>query len=186
MLELLRSYAQENSIPIICKNGLEFLQKLIQEHKVTTILEIGTAIGYSALAMAFSGCLIDTFEKNEKMIELAKKNIEKYDLESRINLISKDALTYNGSLKEYDLIFIDGSKSQYQKFFEKYASYLAPKGIIVCDNLDFHNLDPRVANRNTRQLIGKINRFKTFLQNNREFITTFYDSGDGMSVSQRK
>ncbi len=185
MLKELKNYAQTNSIPIICENGLAFLQRLIEKHQVKNVLEIGTAVGYSALAMASFGCKVTTFEKNEKMIELAKKNFRSFDLKKQIHLIAEDALLYNRELGVYDLIFIDGSKAQYQRFFEKYSSNLAQNGIIVCDNLAFHHLNPKLVNRNTRQLMGKIERFKLFLKNNEDFLTTFYECGDGISVSRK-
>ncbi len=186
MLASLKLYATENHVPIICEDGLLFLESLIEAHHIKHILEIGTAIGYSALAMASLGCTVDTIEKDSYMIELAKKNFEVYDVNQQIKLIESDALTYDGELKIYDLIFIDAAKAQYQRFFEKYMPYLKPQGIIVCDNLKFHDLKPENVNRHTKQLLRKIESFKTFLQEHSDYETSFYDHGDGMSVSQRK
>ncbi|MBN2300683.1 MAG: O-methyltransferase [Acholeplasmataceae bacterium] len=186
MLSLLRTYATENHVPIICEDGLLFLESLIKLHKVKHVLEIGTAIGYSALAMASLGCKVDTIEKNLEMAELAKKNLEVYDLNHQVSLIHSDALTYDGKLQVYDMIFIDAAKAQYQRFFEKYMQYLKPRGIIVCDNLRFHDLKPENVNRHTKQLLRKIETFKNFLIEHHEFETKFYNQGDGMSVSIRK
>lgn len=186
MLEQLKAYAILNNIPIICDEGLLFLEKAIKEHHVKKVLEIGTAIGYSALAMTTFGCHVDTMERDLYMLELAKKNIKLYDAEHQITLIEADALYYNGDLKTYDLIFIDAAKAQYLKFFEKYQHYLSPNGIIICDNLSFHHLDKTKVNRNTRQLIIKLEKFKTFLENHKEFQTEFFDLGDGMSLTKRR
>lgn len=186
MLNELKKYAKEHQVPIICDEGLEFLLKTIKENKIANVLEVGTAIAYSALAMAQLGCEIDTFERDPKMIAKAKEHLLNFDHEQKIRLIASDALLYKGDLKSsYDLLFIDAAKAQYQKFFEIYTKYLSDDAIIVCDNLAFHNLDKSKVNRNTRQLIIKLEKFIEFLKNNNDFETTFYDVGDGMSISKR-
>ncbi|PKK92698.1 MAG: SAM-dependent methyltransferase [Tenericutes bacterium HGW-Tenericutes-6] len=186
MLEVVKAYAKDHQVPIICEDGLLFLSQVIKDYQVKDVLEIGTAIGYSALAMASFGCSVDTIERNKEMADLAKKNIKAFDLNHRVSLIEADALLYDGDLRMYDLIFIDAAKAQYQKFFEKYMKYLNPNGVIVCDNLRFHDLKPENVNRHTKQLLRKINTFKTFLVNHPDFETKFFETGDGMTVSQRK
>ncbi|QWB96550.1 O-methyltransferase [Mycoplasmatota bacterium] len=186
MLNTLKSYAVEHKVPIICDQGLEFLLNTIKENHVKSVLEIGTAIGYSALQMESLGCYVDTFERNKDMINLAKKNFKLYDENHRIRLIESDALTYQSDLKTYDLIFIDAAKAQYQKFFDIYEKYLNPGGVIVCDNLAFHHLDINKVNRNTRQLLKKLEMFITYLKNHDQYDTKFYDLGDGMSISRKK
>lgn len=186
MLEEIKQYAKDHQVPIICDDGLLFLTKVIKAYKIKNVLEIGTAIGYSALAMANLGCHVDTMERNAEMIELARNHMETYDQNHQVNLIFADALTYYGELKTYDLIFIDAAKAQYQRFFEKYKPYLNPNGIVVCDNLRFHDLKPENVNRHTKQLLRKIETFKSYLLEHPEFETTFVDHGDGMSLSQRK
>jgi predicted O-methyltransferase YrrM len=186
VLNTLKKYAYEHHVPIICDQGLEFLLKTIEKNQVTSVLEIGTAIGYSALAMASLGCKVDTFERNADMIDLAKKNFELYDKNHHITLIESDALSYDKALNTYDLIFIDAAKAQYQKFFDIYEKYLNPGGVIVCDNLAFHHLDINKVNRNTRQLLKKLEMFISYLKNHNFYDTKFYDLGDGMSISRKK
>jgi len=187
MLDTLKDYAKENHVPIICDEGLAFLLNTIKNEHTKSVLEVGCAIGYSALAMASLGVFVDTFERDAQMIEQAKINFDTYDQEHKIRLIESDALLYKGKLKSsYDLIFIDAAKAQYQKFFEIYEPYLNDGGVIVCDNLAFHHLDKNKVNRNTRQLLIKLEQFIDFLKNNDAFETTFYDVGDGMSISRRK
>ena len=186
MLEDLKEYAISHHIPIITDEGLAFMKDVIEKHKVTHVLEIGTAIGYSALALSHFGCYVDTIERDLVMIELAKENIKRYNHDHKVNLIEANALTYDGALSTYDLIFIDGAKAQYQKFFETYEKFLNPKGIILCDNLNFHHLDAKKVNRNTRQLLNKLKQFKEFLTHHPHYDTEFYDIGDGISVSKRK
>ncbi len=183
MLDELKQYAKAYSIPIICDDGLLFLKNTIEKHHIKDVLEIGTAIGYSAIFMAKQGCFVTTFERNEKMIQEAKKNIKSFG--NQIELICEDALLYEGSLRKYDMIFIDAAKAQYKKFFEKFSPYLNENGMIICDNLNFHHLDSTKVNRNTRQLMNKIKQFKEFLINHQDYETTFYDDGDGMSITKK-
>lgn len=186
MLKDLKLYAKSHNIPIITDEGLAFLKEVIESYHVKQVLEIGTAIGYSALAISTFGCKVDTIERDLVMIELAKKNFSLYDHDQRVRLIEANALTYDGKLDSYDLIFIDGAKAQYQKFFEKYEKHLKLEGVIVCDNLNFHHLDASQVNRNTRQLLNKLKSFKLYLTNHPHFETIFYDLGDGVCLSKRK
>ena len=187
MLEEMKKYAQLNRVPIICDEGLDFLREQIEKYSIKNVLEIGCAIGYSALYMASLGCEIHTFERNQQMIEQAKKNFEIYDRSHRIKLIEADALQFDQPLNQtFDLIFIDAAKAQYQKFFEKFEHNLSDDGVIICDNLAFHHLDKQKVNRNTRQLINKLEKFITYLKNHPHYKTTFYDVGDGMSITRRK
>lgn len=182
----IKNYALENDVPIITDEGLNFISNKIQENNIKTVLEIGTAIGYSAISFTMNGCTVTSIERNEKMYNLAVENVAKLDLKDKVNLIFDDALLTNKVEGKYDLIFIDAAKAQYEKFFNKYKEHLSENGLIICDNLNFHNLDITKVSRSTRQLIGKINRFKEFLTNNSEYETTFFDVGDGMSVSIKK
>lgn len=187
MIPELRDLAIKNHVPIISDDGLDLVYELIGKHNVETVLEIGTAIGYSAISMASFGVSVDTIERADEMIIEAEKHIKTYGFDRRIRLIYADALTYEGVSGTYDMIFIDAAKAQYRRLFEKYEKHLSPEGIIVCDNLRFHDLKPENVSRHTRQLLGKIALFKSFLQENQSFETTFYDHvGDGMSVSRRK
>ena len=123
----IEEYAEENNVPIMTKDGIEFLTKYIEKHKVKRILEIGAAIGYSAIRMALVDDEIEitTIERDEKRYLEAVKNIKKFNLENRINLIYKDAfdVKIEGT---YDLIFIDAAKAQNIKFFEMFSKYLNP------------------------------------------------------------
>ena len=115
----LENYAKENNIPIMMKDGIEFLCNYIKENNIKNILEIGTAIGYSSIMMALvdKDIKITTIERDEKRYKEALKNIEKFNLENQITPILKDA--FEVELKEeFDLIFIDAAKAQSIKFFE--------------------------------------------------------------------
>lgn len=185
----IEKYAEEHNVPIMQKSGINFLTKFISENNIKNILEIGSAIGYSAIKMALVNdkIKVTTIEKDDERYLMALKNIKEFDLEKRITLISGDAL--NVELEDkYDLIFIDAAKGQYIKFFEKYSNNLKKNGVIVSDNLDFHGLveqEERIASKNLRQLVNKIRNYIDFLKNNTEFTTKFYKIGDGISISTK-
>ena len=190
MLEQIEKYAEENNVPIMQKDGIEFLTKYIKENNIKHILEIGSAIGYSAIKMALvnDDIKVTTIERDKTRYDLAVSNINKFNLNKRINIILNDALNIELDEK-YDLIFIDAAKSQYIKFFNKFDKNLNKNGIIVTDNLSFHGLvedDSKTNNRNTKQLVKKIRKYIEFLKENKDYDTTFYKLGDGVAVSIKK
>lgn len=189
-LRVIEDYAHENNIPIMMSDGIEFLTEFIKKNNVKRILEIGSAIGYSAIRMALvdSDISVVTIERDTLRYNEAVKNINDFGLSERIDIRLSDALecSIDG---EFDLIFIDAAKAQYIKFFEKYKANLSKDGVIISDNLSFHgmvdNIDS-ITNRNTRQLVGKIAKYIEFLKNNLEFDTEFISIGDGIGISRRK
>ena len=189
-LRVIEDYAHENNIPIMLSDGIEFLTDFIKKNNVKRILEIGSAIGYSAIRMALvsSDIHVVTIERDTLRYNEAVKNINDFGLSERIDIRLADALECDVD-GEFDLIFIDAAKAQYIKFFEKYKVNLSKNGVIISDNLSFHgmvdNMDS-ITNRNTRQLIGKIAKYIDFLKNNLEFDTEFISIGDGIGISRRK
>lgn len=190
IIRKMEEYADEKGVPIMEKEGIEFLTEFIKLNNIKSILEIGTAIGYSAIKMALvsDDITITTIERDEVRYLEAVKNVKALGLDSRINLVLGDALEYipDGT---YDLIFIDAAKSQYIKFFEKYTKNLNEKGYVISDNINFHGLtnsDKSKLSRNLRQLIGKLERYIAFLKENTEFKTRFFEIGDGIAISNRK
>jgi predicted O-methyltransferase YrrM len=186
----LEEYAKDNNIPIMMKDGIEFLLDYIKKNNIKTILEIGSAIGYSAIRMALvdENIKVTTIERDINRYNEAVKNIKEFNLENQIEIINADALEYEDK-KQYDLIFIDAAKAQYIKFFEKYKINLKQDGTIISDNLDFHGLvkNPELtSNRNTKQLVRKINTYIEFLKENKEFKTEFISLGDGIGISKRQ
>lgn len=190
MLEEIERYAKEERVPIMMKDGIDYLCNYIKEHNIKNILEIGSAIGYSAIKMALvsDDIKITTIEKDEKRYNIAVNNINKYNLGERINIILGDALetVIDG---EYDLVFIDASKGNNMNFFNKYSKNLKSYGIIITDNLLFHGLvkdESKIQTKNQRGIVRKIKQFIEFLDNNSEFETKYLDIGDGISISRRK
>lgn len=189
----IEAYALKNDIPIIQSEGKDFLIQVIQDNRIKSILEIGSAIGYSAIVMAMlnQDIKIDSIERDLNRYQQAVTNVATLQLTSQINLINADALLFDeNTLKQkYDLIFVDGAKAQSQKFIEKYEPLLNEKGIILIDNINFHGFasgERKTTNRNTRQLVGKINRFKDWILNNQNYESTMYQVGDGIIVARKK
>lgn len=186
-IEEIEKYAKENNVPIMLKDGIEFLTKYIKENKIKNILEIGTAIGYSAIRMALvsDDIKITTIEYDKDRYDIALKNIDSFNLNDRIDCIYANALDIELS-STYDLIFIDAAKAQYIKFFEKFDKNLKINGVVVSDNLSFHGLvedESKTNNRNTKQLVRKIRKYIDYLKNNNNYKTTFYNLGDGIAIS---
>ncbi len=184
----LEEYAHKNNIPIMLNDGIEFLCEYIRKNEIKNILEIGSAIGYSAIKMALvdKNIKVTTIERDIERYNLAIENIKNFGLENQITVILDDAL--NVDFKEkVDLIFIDAAKSQYIKFFEKFKINLNNNGVIVSDNLDFHGLvksDEKIESRNVRGIVRKLRNYIEFLKNNKEFKTKFYSIGDGIGISK--
>lgn len=189
-LEEMEKYAKEKNVPIMEKEGIKFLTKYIKDNNIKSILEIGAAIGYSAIKMASvsDDIKVTTIERDSFRYNEAVKNIEYNNLNDRINIILGDALEVNieGS---YDLIFIDAAKAQSIKFFEKYSPLLKDNGTIITDNINFHGLtfsDNPAPTRNLRQLTRKIKAYLEFLENNKEYDSKYINIGDGVIVSKKK
>ena len=188
-LQELRNYAEENNVPIMTTEGINFLTSYIIKHDIKKILEIGSAIGYSAIMMALANpnAEITTIERDEKRYLEAVKNVKKFNLEDRINLIYNDALDVkiNG---EFDLIFIDAAKAQNIKFFEKFSHNLTRRGTIITDNMNFHCLtdkdEKEIKSRNLRALVRKIKDYHKYLETNKKYDTEFLSLGDGLAISR--
>jgi len=190
MLREIEEYAKENRVPIMLSDGIDYLCNFIRENKIKRILEIGSAIGYSAIRMALvsEDIMVTTIEKDIDRYNEAVKNINKFNLNDRINIILGDALDVKID-SEYDLLFIDASKGNNINFFKKYSVNLSKYGIIVTDNLLFHGLvndDELIKTKNQRGIVRKIKEFTEFLDNNLEFETEYVNVGDGISISKRK
>lgn len=189
IVEQIKEDALNEQIPIMSDEGIQYLLEYIEKNSIRNILEIGTAVGYSAIKM----CLVHpdikvvTIERDETRYLEALKNIKKVGLEDRIQLLYHDA--FDVSLdEEFDLIFIDAAKAQNKNFFEKFEKNLKDDGTIITDNMSFHGLVNKnledIQSRNLRQMVRKIKQYILFLEENPNYRTRFFKLGDGIAVSK--
>lgn len=189
-LKEIEEYAKSERVPIMLPSGIDYLCNYIKNSGIKRVLEIGSAIGYSAIRMALvdDEVMITTIEKDEQRYKMAVKNISLFGLDERIKIINGDALESLIDGK-FDLLFIDASKGNNINFFNKYKDNLVENGVIITDNLLFHGLvenESLAVTRNQRGLVKKIKNFKEFLDNNQEFVTEYVRVGDGISISRRR
>lgn len=186
----LREYAKDHHVPIIERECGEFLSFLLKIQRPERILELGTAIGYSALLMCRALPKVKeliTVERREDMAAIAEGNFDLYRADS-IRLIRGDALEVLDSLEgPFDFIFIDAAKGQYRKYFEKAVKILSKEGIILCDNVLFHGM---LTNRELfiRRKVTIVKRLRAFLLDITEdpnWEVSLVTMGDGMLLVRR-
>jgi len=187
----IKDYALENNVPIMQDEGIDFLTTFIIKKQIKNILEIGTAIGYSAIMMALTSpeVHITTIERDEVRYMEALKNIKKFGLEDRITLIFNDALNVKLE-EEFDLIFIDAAKGKNKDFFLQFESNLSMNGYVITDNMHFHGYvemdEGEIPSKNILGIVRKIKDYTYFLENHMLYKTTIYKLGDGIAVTERR
>ena len=186
--------AIENHIPIVRSKTLEFLKKVCKENSIETILEIGTATGYSGIEMlksAKEGARLVTIEKDENRVMLAKDNFQKMGVLAQVTIINDDAFLALNKLKDdnqkFDLIFLDGPKGQYFKYFSIIKQLMNNNAILFSDNLNLLGLInlEKIPHKH-RSMVNNMKKFINALKNDNELITEFYDIDDGFSISKKR
>lgn len=189
-IEQIKQKAIDDHIPIIMDDTLEVIIKILEEIKPKKILEIGTAVGYSAIR--FSKYLsedgyIDTIERDTERVKEARENIRELNLENKINIYEGEALEILPMLRgPYDIAFIDAAKGKYPIFLDETLRMLGNNGIIVADNVlykgyvmsDYNKHKQRTAVRGLREYLKKINE-------NESLNTEILDVGDGLAISRK-
>ena len=190
-LQKIKDKALEEHIPIIMDDTLEIIANILKESKPKRILEIGTAIGYSAICFSkylSKDGIIDTIERDVERIKQANDNILKLGLENQIHVHSGDAVEILPTLTEkYDMIFIDAAKGKYPFFLKESERLLNLHGIIFADNIlykgyvmsDYNKHKQRTAVRNLREYIKEVTE-------NPNFDTEILEVGDGLAISKRR
>ena len=189
LIKEIEEYGIKNNVPIMSEDTIETIKNIITVNEFHTILEIGTAIGYSTICFASTPGVtnITSIERDPIRSAIAVNNVKKSELKN-ITLRHTDALEIELNDK-FDLIIIDAAKSQNMKFFNKFKDNLNEDGIIIIDNLSFHgyvNKTERIKSRNLRQMVNKIRKFIDFLNNNEEFTVKYIEVGDTLGVCKRK
>lgn len=192
-LDELERYAKETNVPIIRKEMQGFLKLLLAMQRPVNILEVGTAIGFSALLMkeyAPENCHITTIEKYEKRIPLARENFKKAGRENDITLLEGDATEI---LKEltgtYDFIFMDAAKGQYINFLPDILRLMPAGGLLVSDNVlqDGDIIESRYAiTRRNRTIHARMRDYLYQLKHHRQLETAILPVGDGVTVSVKR
>ncbi|MGD9677236.1 MAG: O-methyltransferase [Vulcanibacillus sp.] len=177
----------EEDIPIIQVPSLKLIEIFLNIIKPEIVIEVGTAIGFSAiwLATACPNAVIHTIERKPEMISKAKNNIEMANLSSRIILHEGDAIYILPTLPKSELIFIDAAKGKYKEFFELAFPLLNVGGVFIFDNILFRGFIADEEIVYTKPMLRKIREFNDVLKNNEKILTSFIPIGDGLAVSYK-
>ena len=190
-LEKIKAVALENHIPIIMDDTLETIGEILSKRKIDKILEIGTAVGYSAICLTeflSEEGKIDTIERDHDRVEEAKVNIKKAEVEEKINIFEGDAVDILPTFNEkYDVIFIDAAKGKYPFFLHEAERLISDNGIILADNVlykgyvmsDYNKHKQRTAVTHLREYLKEVSE-------NSKFDTKILEVGDGLAVSYVK
>lgn len=189
ILEELEAYAKENHVPIVTPDVASLLSILIKSNNTKNILEIGTAIGYSAILMgeaAGDSFRITTLERSEDMVELATMNIKKAGFENNITVLNGDAAEIIQSLQDtYDMIFVDAAKGQYMDFLKLSFNKLKVGGLFICDNVLFRGMvaEKSLLIRRKITIVKRLRKFLSFISEHEALQTVVIPIGDGVSIS---
>lgn len=189
-IEQIKEKALNEHIPIIMDDTLEVVGKILEDKKPERILEIGTAVGYSAIMFSkylIENGYIDTIERDEERIKEAKENVKDLNLEEKIHIFEGDAIEILPTLKgPYDVVFIDAAKGKYPIFLSEALRMLGNNGIIVADNVlykgyvmsDYNKHKQRTAVRGLREFLKELNE-------NENLTTQILEVGDGLAISKK-
>lgn len=192
ILKDMEQYAVENHVPIVQKEVAALIEVLTKAVNAKRVLEVGTAIAYStsifAFAMGKEGH-VTTIERNEQMIDIAKENIKKNNLEDQIKIIQDDAQEVLKYLDgEFDIIFLDGAKGQYNDFLDNCLRLLKVGGIIISDNILFKGMvaTDELVIRRKRTIVNRMRQYLDYISHHPQLDTTIIPIGDGVAISYKK
>lgn len=193
LLVEMEQFAEQNHVPIMQLAGIESLNQLLRIQNPKSILEIGTAIGYSAIRMAqaLPNCHIVTIERDESRVQHAKQFIARSEVADRIRVIEGDALevAMDELPTTFDAVFIDAAKGQYMKFFEKYAPLVPSGGVLYIDNMYMHglsDLDIKEVPRRKRTMIRNLKTFADWIMAHPDYTSAFFPVGDGLLICLKR
>ncbi len=191
LLNSIKEEALKNHVPILQDETLDLILMLLNIKKPNKILEIGTAVGYSAINfskyLAFENAKITTIERNENMVEIAKKNISDMGLSEKIEVVQADAVYYLQELKDdsqYDVVFIDAAKGQYLIFLKEAIRLVKNGGIIIADNVLFKGRVLSDYNEHKhRTATNRLREYLKIIKEDERLDSTLLKIGDGVAVS---
>lgn len=188
-IKIIEEYAVQNNVPIIHPEVGQFLKVLIRTNGVKRILEVGTAIGYSAGVMAEAAgaeCEIVTIERDEAMRDLAVENIHKLGLDNNIKLVFGDALEELKDVQgEFDMVFLDAAKGHYDYFLPMCLKLLKVNGLLVCDNVLFRGMvaTNELLVRRKITIVKRMRKYLSHISNMEDLETVVLPIGDGIALS---
>ncbi|OQB14595.1 MAG: putative O-methyltransferase [Firmicutes bacterium ADurb.Bin193] len=185
----MEEYAKANAIPIAQPETMRFIEVLIKSTNAKKVLEIGSAIGYSAISMAMCGASVTTIERDENMLSVVRSNIKKYAFDKRIKVLAGDALSVVENLSgTFDFIFLDAAKGQYPEFLPHLLRLLKDGGILVSDNILYRGMvaTDELAIRRKTTIIKRLRAYLDTLCHSDELTTAIVPIGDGAAVSVKK
>ena len=189
IIDEIYSYAKENHVPIVRDKTREYLLKEIEKRKPESILEIGTAIGYSGSLMLKNckGKLV-TLEKNENSYLIAKANFEKLGLTDRVEQILGDAMETLQELvnqgRTFDFIFLDGPKGQYYRYLQIIKKLVRSGSVIFADNVEYFGMvKSNVYPHRKKTIVVSLQNYLNEVENDPKFETVVYDIDDGFAIT---
>lgn len=190
-IEQIRIKARENYVPILQDVSLEFIENILEERKPKSILEVGTAVGYSALCFSrhlADGGKIVTMELNEEMVRIARENIKDNGMEDVIHVVHGDAYEHMKTLDEkFDVVFIDAAKGQYMKYLDEAMRLTKSGSIIIADNVLFKGRVLGDYNEHKhRTAVNRLREYLKRIEEDERLESSLHDIGDGIAVSYVK
>ena len=188
----IEEYADKNHIPIVQPEVAQLMKVLLKSNRPKNILEIGTAIGYSALMMCDTldgNCNITTIERRDDMVKLAEDFILKSTYQDNIEIIHGDANDIlNNIVDKFDMIFMDAAKGQYIEFFNKSIDLLNPRGIILADNVLFRGMvaSDELVIRRKITIVKRLRKFLKYINEVEGFVSAVIPIGDGVALIYRE
>lgn len=191
-LKELEKYAEENHVPIIEPEVAQLIKVLLKSKNTQNILEVGTAIGYSALIMAEAtngNAKITTIERRADMIKLAEENISKTPYKENIKILEGEAEEILPNLNEiYDFIFLDAAKGQYLEFFNYLIKFLKPGGLLVSDNVLFKGMvaTDSLVIRRKKTIVKRLRSFLKYINEIEGYTSCIIPLGDGVAITHKE
>lgn len=186
----IKEKALADRVPIMEDEGLEYMVQYLKNHHIGSLLEIGTAVGYSSIVFASSNpeMKILTLEINEERYQIAQENIKRANLTDRITSVLTDARLYDTD-EMFDALFLDGPKAHNKELLNHYLKNLKDDGVILVDDVYFHGYVDHpelLQTRRLKPLVRKLTAFRNDMLNSEEFDSEYLEIGDGLLIAKRR